>query len=93
MAVAAAQKRAAVSAPAEVSANGTPEPHGPAASAPQQQMLQGSRLGADVADAPDSRTRSDAERISPDIDVVSIAGDILSQRALSDNNGSMDKSG
>lgn len=93
MAVAAAQKRAAVSAPAEASVNGTPEPHGPAASAPQQQLPQGSRLGADAADTPDSRARSDPERISPDIDVVSIAGDVLSQRALSDNIGSMDKSG
>ena len=93
MAVAAAQKRAAVSAPAEVSANGTPEPHGPAASAPLQQLPHGGRLGADLAAPPDSRARSDGERVSPDIDVVSIAGDVLSQRALSDNNGSMDKSG
>lgn len=93
MAVAAAQKRAAVSAPAEVSANGTPEPLGPAASAPLQQLLHSRRLGADVADAPDNRARSDVERVSPDTDAASFAGDILSQRALSDNNGSMDKSG
>ena len=93
MAVAAAQRRAAVSAPAEVSANGTPEPLGPAASAPLQQQLHSSGPGADAADVPESRPPSDAERVSPDTDAASAAEDILSQRALSDNNGSVDKAG
>lgn len=90
MAVAAAQKRAAVSAPAEVSANGTPEPQNPTASAPLQQMPHGSRLGADALDR---SARSEVERVSPDTDAASIVGEALSQRALSDNNGSVDKSG
>ena len=90
MAVAAAQKRAAVSAPAEVSASGTPEPQVPTASAPLQQMPRGSRLGADALDR---SARSEVERVSPDTDAASIIGEALSQRALSDNNESVDKSG
>ena len=90
MAVAAAQKRAAVSAPAEVSASGTPEPQVPTASAPLQQMPRGSRLGSDALDR---SARSEVERVSPDTDAASIIGEALSQRALSDNNESVDKSG
>ena len=90
MAVAAAQKRASVSAPAEVSANGTPEPHGPAASAPLQQPPHGGGLGADRVDR---RAHSEAERVSPDTDAASIVGEANSLRATSDNIGSLDKSG
>lgn len=93
MAVAAAQKRAAVSAPAEVSLNtGTPEPPGPAASGPLQQLQHRGRVSAGIADAPDRPRRSDAKKISPDTDAASIVGEAAS-RALSDNAASIDYAG
>ena len=92
MAVAAAQKRAAVSAPAEVSLDGTPESNLPAASAPLEQLPASRHLSAGVADAPELTKPSDAERTSPDTDVISIVGEATSQKALSEI-CSMERSG
>ena len=92
MAVAAAQKRAAVSAPAEVSLGGTPESVMPMTSAPLEQLPASGNLSADVADAPELVRPSEAERTSPDTDVISIVGEATSQKALSEI-CSMERSG
>ena len=92
MAVAAAQKRAAVSAPAEVSLDGTPESSVPGASAPLEQPPASLQLSADVAEAAGLTRPSEAERTSPDTDVISIVGEATSHKALSDI-CSMERSG
>ena len=92
MAVAAAQKRAAVSAPAEVSLDGTLESNVPAASAPLEQLRASVQLSADVAEAAELTRPSEAERTSPDTDVLSIVGEATSHKALSEI-CSMERSG
>ena len=92
MAVAAAQKRAAVSAPAEVSLDGTPDSVMPASSAPPEQLPAAGHLSADVAEAPELTKPSEAEQTSPDTDVISIVGEATSQKALSEM-CSMERSG